>query len=330
MHIKDLFTVTALTEAINKLPAAPGALGAMGLFTEKGIRTTAVAIELRNGRLFLVPSQSRKEDPQPMGGTPRGVITLSTCHLPVSGVVLPEEIQDVRAFGSEALESGLQAQAAVINDKLQTMKASLEATREWQRVGAIRGQVMDADGTSVLTDLYQAFGVSKKSVNVALAAEATDVRKACLDVKRHMEKKLSGVMVRGFRAFCGPDWFDALTAHPKVQAAYANWQAAQDRLAGDMRSGFTFGGIEFVEYNVEVSGKPFIPANVAQVFPVAQGVFVTYNAPANYNEAVNTVGAPYYAKAEERRMGKGWDLEAQANPLTLCLYPEALVEMKVS
>ena len=330
MHIKDLFSVTTLSEAITKLPVAPGALGAMGLFTEKGIRTTAVSIEVRNGRLFLVPNQSRNDNPQPAGGGQRGVVTLSTCHLPVSGGVLPEEIQDVRAFGSEATEAGLQAQAGVINDKLQAMKASLEATREWQRVGAIRGQVMDADGTTVLTNLYQAFDVTKKTVNVALAAEATDVRKACLDVKRYAEKKLSGVMVRGYRAFCGADWFDALTAHPKVQAAYAHWQAAQDRLAGDMRSGFTFGGIEFVEYNVEVSGKPFIPANVAQVFPVAQGVFVTYNAPANYNEAVNTVGQAYYAKAEERRMGKGWDLEAQSNPLTLCLYPEALVEMKVS
>jgi hypothetical protein len=26
-------------------------------------------------------------------------------------------------------------------------------------------------------------------------------------------------------------------------------------------------------------------------------------------------------------MGKGWDLEAQTNPLTLCLYPEALVQL---
>lgn len=48
-----------------------------------------------------------------------------------------------------------------------------------------------------------------------------------------------------------------------------------------------------------------------------------------YGQTVNTVGQPYYAKAEERRMGKGWDLEAQANPLALCLYPEALVELKI-
>jgi len=62
---------------------------------------------------------------------------------------------------------------------------------------------------------------------------------------------------------------------------------------------------------------------------VAKGVFRMFNAPANYNEAVNTLGQPFYSKAEPRKMGKGWDLEAQANPLAMCLFPEALVELKV-
>lgn len=97
-----------------------------------------------------------------------------------------------------------------------------------------------------------------------------------------------------------------------------------------MRSGFRFGDIEFVEYDVTVSGQKFIPEGVAQVFPVARGAFAMYNAPANYNETVNTIGQPYYAKAEARKMGKGWDLEVQANPLALCLFPEALVELKAA
>jgi len=186
--------------------------------------------------------------------------------------------------------------------------------------------VLDADGTTVIRDLYEEFGVTKKTVNVALSNATTNVQKANLDAKRYAEKKVGGVVVRGWRALCGSDYFDAMVAHPKVQKAYEGYQAAQDRIGGDMRSGFTFGGIEYIECSDEVDGKLFMPANVAQVFPVAQGVFVTYNAPANYNEAVNTIGLPYYAKSEPRKMGKGWDIEGQSNPLTLCLYPEALVE----
>jgi hypothetical protein len=163
---------------------------------------------------------------------------------------------------------------------------------------------------------------------VALSNAGTNVRKACLDAKRFSESKLGGVMVTGFRALCGPDWFDAMIDHEKVKAAFANYQEAQDRLGGDVRSGFTFGGIEFIEYDVTVSGQRFIPADIAQVFPVARGVFRMFNAPANYNETVNTIGQPFYSKAEERKLGKGWDVEAQANPLAMCLFPEALVELK--
>ena len=326
MNIEDLFTVTALTEAITKLPVAPGLLGASGLFAEKGIRTTSVAIEVKNGRLVLVQNASRNAEPAPVAGGARGVVTLTAAHLPVSGTLLPEDIQDVRAFGKEAVDAGLEAQAGVINDRLALMKTHLEVTREYHRVGALRGKVLDADG-SVIHDLHNAFGVTPMSASIAFTTATTNVLKAVLDARRGAEKKLGGVLNRGFKALVGSGFYDALVGHPKVQAAFDNWQAAQDRLGGDMRNSFTFGGVEFIEYAGEVGGQAFIPADRAIVYPDAPGVFVTYNAPANYNEAVNTVGQPYYAKAEPRRMGKGWDLEAQSNPLTLCLYPEAIVEL---
>lgn len=183
------------------------------------------------------------------------------------------------------------------------------------------------DDGSVIHDLHNAFGVTPMSASIAFTTATTNVLKAVLDARRGAEKKLGGVLNRGFKALVGSGFYDALVGHPKVQAAFDNWQAAQDRLGGDMRNSFTFGGVEFIEYAGEVGGQAFIPADRAIVYPDAPGVFVTYNAPANYNEAVNTVGQPYYAKAEPRRMGKGWDLEAQSNPLTLCLYPEAIVEL---
>lgn len=327
MTLDDLFKTTALTDAVSKLPAVPGKVGAMGLFAEKGIRTTSAFIEYRAGRLVLVPDQPRTADGKSLGNGKRHGVTLTAAHLPVTTQVLPDEIQDVRGFGQEGTQDNLASQAQVINDKLTDLKNSIEATREYHRIGALRGQVLDADGTTVIRDLYDAFGVTKKTVNVALSNTATNVLKANLDAKRYAEKKLGGVVVRGWRALCGAAYFDAFVANAKVQKAYEGYQAAQDRIGGDMRSGFVFGGIEYIECSDEVDGKLFIPTDVAQVFPVAQGVFVTYNAPANYNEAVNTIGQPYYAKSEPRKMGKGWDLEAQSNPLTLCLYPEALVEL---
>lgn len=324
MNLEDLFSVASLSAAVNKLPIIPGKVGAMGLFDEKGVTTTSVVIDEYEGRLVLVPNTSRNDDPAPIKGGKRKRRTFETLHLPISRPLLPSQLQGIAAFGQEG---AAMPQATVINDQLQEMKNSIEATREFQRVGALRGKLLDADG-KVLVDLFDEFGVSQKKATVALSNADTDVRKACLDAKRFAEAKLGGVMVTGFRSLCGPDWFDAFTAHAKVKEAFAHYQEAQDRIGGDMRSGFTFGGIEFIEYDVTVSGQRFIPADVAQVFPLARGVFRMFNAPANYNETVNSIGQPFYAKAEARRLGKGWDMEAQANPLAMCLFPEALVELK--
>ena len=135
-------------------------------------------------------------------------------------------------------------------------------------------------------------------------------------------------MITGWRAYCAEDYLDALVRHPNVEKAYAAYQEASDRLGGDVRKGFIYGGVEHIECNAAVGDKRFIPQGKARLVPVVRGLFKLYNAPANYNETSNTLGKPFYAKSEPRKMGKGWDLEAQTNPLALCLAPGALVELE--
>lgn len=322
MTLEDLFRLGTLTDAINKLVRVDSVLGNAGLFEDKPVNTTTVVVEEKEGRLFLVPNTSRDADPEPVKGGKRTRRTFEIPHLPTSGTLTPTQL-NVAAMGSD---SQIEQQAKVINDKLQEMRNSLEATREWQRVGAITGKILDADGT-VIYDLYDEFGVTAKSANCALSTATTDVRKKLLDAKRHAEEKLSGFVITGWKAYCDAGYFDALTGHAKVEAAYASYQAAADRLGGDMRKGFVHAGIEFIEYNAQVGGQKFIAAGKARLVPVVRSLFRTYTAPANYNETVGTLGQAFYAKAEPRKMGKGWDLEAQSNPLALCLAPEALVEL---
>lgn len=327
MNLEDLFTVAALTAAINKLPVPPSMLGGSGLFGEKGVRTTSIVVEQRAGRLFLVPAIGRDEDPQPKARGQRSARTFTIPHMPTSGVILPGDVQNLRGFGQEGSEGGLESAAQVINDELTEMKNSLDATREFQRVGAIRGVILDASG-SVLYDLYDEFGVTKKTENLALSNANTQVRGACQKAGRYVDRKAgeAGLMVARKRAICGADFFDAFVDHKSVKEAYAGWAEAQDKIGGDVRRGFVFGGIEWIDYSAAVNGVPFVEATKAHVYPVAQGAFITRNAPANYNEAVNTIGQAFYAKSEPRRMGKGWDLEAQSNSLSLCLMPEMLHE----
>lgn len=322
------FSMTELTAAINILPNNYGLVGQIGLFRPKPVRTRSISIEENNGVLNLLPTQA-VGSPGTVGKRgKRKLRSFSVPHIPHDDVVLPEEVQGVRAFGEE---SQMQALSDVITEHLQSMRNKHAITLEHLRVGALKGIILDADGSELL-NLYTEFEITPKTVNFALGNAATDVKKKCLEVKRHIEKNLLGEVMNNVSALVSPEFFDALTAHDKVKEAYERWQEGK-ALRDDMRDGFTFGGLTFKEYLGEASDadgnvRRFIAANEGHAFPMGtQETFKTYFAPADFNETVNTLGRPIYVKQESRKFERGTDIHTQSNPLPMCHRPAVLVKL---
>ena len=324
----DIFSMASLTESINILPNNYGKLEAMNLFPQKSVRTRNIAVEEMNGVLNLLPTQIPGGSATVGTRGKRKMRSFTIPHIPHDDVVLPEEVQGIRAFGSE---TELQAMANVITDHLQSMRNKHAITLEHLRMGALKGTILDADG-STLYNLYDEFEITPKTINFALGTANTDVKKKCLEVLRHIEDNLCGEFMTGVHCLVSPEFFDALTSHSKVKEAYERWQEGA-ALRDDMRSGFTFGGITFEEYRGQATspdGTPrkFIASNEGHCFPVGTSqTFVTYFAPADFNETVNTLGLPIYAKQEPRKFDRGTDLHTQSNPLPLCLRPAVLVKV---
>lgn len=323
----DAFSVTQLTNAINEVPSIPSRLAQLGLFTEDGIITPQFGIEFEGASLKLVsnavrgaPGSSRKRDKRKM-------IPFMTTHLPQDGYVGADEIAGVRAFGSE---TELQTVQTVVNKELARMRRDLDVTIEYQRIGAIRGQILDSDGTTVLLDLYTTFGVTKQFHVLALNTAGTNVRNKLVEAKRKVELALDGIPYKSLRAICSASFFDKLTGHEKVEATY-NLYNNSEILRSDNRKGFTYADITFEEYSGAVAGIPFVEDGKAYL--IAEGVpdlFITKFAPADYLETVNTTGLPYYAKQEITRMGKGVDIESQSNPISINTRPQAMIELRIS
>ncbi len=249
-------------------------------------------------------------------------------HIPHDDVVLPEEVQGIRAFGAE---NETQALADVITDHLAAMRNKHAITLEHLRMGALKGVILDADG-STLYDLYAEFGITAKSVDFLLGTAGTDVKAKCLEVVRHIEDNLRGEFMTSVHALVSPEFFDALTSHPKVESAYARWMDGA-ALRDDMRAGFPFGGITFEEYRGQATDaagtvQRFIAANEGHAFPLGTSdTFATYVAPADFNETANTLGRPLYAKQEPRKFDRGTDLHTQSNPLPMTHRPGVLVKV---
>lgn len=324
------FTLNTLTAAINRLPNRYGRLQELGLFPIKGVSTRSIEVEERSGVLTLVPTV-------PWGGTANqnksGKRTLRSFvipHMPLEDSILANDVQGIRAFGSEN-QSEVFSQR--VNDKLQEMRDKLDQTLEYRRFGALKGIILDADGSTTLYNLYTEFGIVQKTVDFVLGTAGTDVLNKCLTVKRHIEDNLLGERVTGIRALVSEEFYDKLIAHANVKAAFQNWEAAQQRLGGDMRTGFTFGGITFEEYRAKTTGTGgsavrYIAANDGHCIPEGTyNTFETLAAPADFAETVNTIGMQYYAKQEAMKYNRGMDVHVQSNVLPICYRPELLVRI---
>lgn len=322
----DVFSVSSLTAAINDQEYLPGRIGGLGLFREEGISTLTVQIEKDGETLALVPAGERGTSGLVIGGTKRTMIPFNTVHLPQRFTIKADEIQGIRAFGTR---SELQAVQDVVNNRLARARRQLDATHEFQRMGALNGQVLDADGKTVLLDIYKIFGVQRQKLSMGLNNPATELRVKCGEALDMQEDALGSITSTGSRAFCGKNFWSKLVDHESIKKTYLNSQQAA-ALRGDARESFEFGGIVWERYRGKIAGVSFVHDDKALLIP--EGVpelYISCFAPADYMETVNTQGIPYYSKIEPLPFNKGVAGEAQSNPLHLCTRPRAQILLEL-
>lgn len=323
----NIFSMETLTAAVNANPYLPGRLGALGLFEEKGVATTKVAIERRDGKLVLLQTQPRGAPATAYQRQRAEVLNFSIPFTSLSDTIYAQSFQDQRVFGSE---SDLVTAQIVTAESLTGMQRSHAATLEYHRIGAIKGLILDADGSTIY-DLFNEFGVAQQTQSFALGNGATDVRTVCMATRRKVEDAIGDDVYTQLRGFAGKDFFDALIKHPDVQAAYANY-ATNEYLRNDPKMGFRYGDILWEEYRGKVNGTDYIAASEAYVVPEGvPGLFITRFAPADFVDAANTQGQPLYARVATDTEFMRWvKIMTQQSALNLCTRPRATIKCTLS
>jgi hypothetical protein len=322
----DAFSVTNLTQAINDQPHQPTKLGDMGLFEESGISTTSLMVERKGNTLQLVQTSPRGSIGAGKADDKRKVISISTVHIQRNDSIIADKVQNLRAFGSEDTLAPVQT---VVNDKLGELRRDMDLTLEWHRMGALKGLLLDADG-STLMDMFTTFDLTQQTHDIVLDSDTTKVQVKVMEAKRKSETALGGKSVQGWKVLCSSEFFDALVGHPAIASAFARWQDGAFLRDDPRKSGFPFAQVLWEEYVGAVGATRFIAANKAYLVPMGvPGMFKAHYAPADYIETVNTLGVPYYAKQELMRMGKGVEVEAQTNPIFFNTQPNAVIELSI-
>jgi hypothetical protein len=323
------FGVIELSKTVSRMPYVPGRVGrlAFGPETQDFVATTTVMAELESGQLSLIPSSPRGGPGTKADDPRRKVVAIRIPHFQHDMSINADEVQGVRQFGSD---NALQTVQSVVDKKMLHATRRLDLTLESLRLGAITGVVVDSAGTTLL-DSFASFGVTRPAdVSFALNTSTTEIRTICHQVQRTMEDNIDLPSdTLQIRALCGNDFFDKLISHQSVKSVYDNWAASEQRNAGNYaysEPGFPFGGIIWENYRGTSDSTVRIGTSECRMFPVnVPGLFAEVYGPADYEEAINTVGLARYAKQYPWANGKGRTVEVQTNVVPYCTRPNVLI-----
>lgn len=240
-----IFGVNSLSEAINELPATPSILNDLNIFKKEYKTTTYVSVERKENVLTLVANTPRGGVGDPVKSHRHAPKTFNMMHLVKDDIVRADDVQNLRAFGSQ---SQTMAVADLVNDKLAGMKADIDYTIEHARLGALKGKILDADGKTVIADIYKEFGLTRKSVNWALSTKTTQVTALINSYKQDIGKLRRGESITGYVCLVSPAFMNTLIAHDSVEKYYARHQDGLTYREGNTDVSFIHNGIKFVVY----------------------------------------------------------------------------------
>ncbi len=327
---QNAFGLVEMTATMEAAPYVPKMLGRLGLFEEHPVRTLLVGIESREGKLSLIPTSPRGTMNKVYTRLGRKERVFKVPHIPYYSTIHADDVLGVRAFGSD---SELESVMELVADNLQGMKNDHEVTREWMRLGAVKGVILDSDADfTELYDLFDVFDVTKKTSTFNYDGSLIGFSE---DVIRQISGNLGGTAFGQIYGIVGDNFFSALARHPEARDAAAVARNAEYFRRPNMGNDFysfainsiEFGGIVYYNYRGSIGDAEFVATDKAHFFPSGvPGLFEEFIAPADFMETAGTLGKPYYARQERMPFNKGVELHTQSNILPICTRPGALVE----
>lgn len=323
------FQMIELTHGINAREYVPGRLGEMGLFSSRGVRSPKFAIERMDHTLNLINFDERTGPVKRVSRDLRNIRDFQIPRLARGAELGAEEIEMVRAFGTE---DQIQAYDELLQERLTKADMSISATIEYGRMGALRGELIEPDGT-VYYNYFDAFDVTADPVvPYNLSGAAIGFRKQLADVQRRMEDRLGDVGFSYVHCLCGPNVMDLLVENEEIKDAYDRYNDGQQRRERYARRTFGFAEVIFEEYRGKLRDEngnlvTFIGDDEMIFLPMGAQIpiFETVYAPPARFGLTNTVGMPRYVIPNENDSNDRvqiWEMES--HPLSICLRPEVI------
>jgi len=325
------FSPATLTEKVNKMPVKYGMIRNSGIFKIKPVYTKDIVCTYYNGKITLLLSKDPKSKPNIAESGKAIRKAFQTVHIPYQKTIWADDLATKLKLSGNTLRTLMEEMQEVLD----LMLGDHAITEEHMLVGALQGVIYDANGSTVIANLFDEFSVTKKTVNFVLGTETTNVSGKCKEVVRHVKKNIGGDTMSGVECLCDSVFFDALTSHATVKEIWLKHEQTinQTMSGADPTQSFSFSGITFKEYAAEAShpttgaALPFIGTGKAHFYPVGTSKTAElYYSPARNFSAIGKPGEPMYARQTMDPKEKFIDVDTEQNLFPIWNRPECLVE----
>ena len=324
---QDAFSAISLTEAVRRSQTIPGLIGSLGLFTPIPVRTRTIAVEQKANTLKIIQTSEPGAPRTYRANDKASIVDLRVRRIEEASVITAEQLQGIRAFGSETELKTLQKEMA---ERQQNCIDDLSATVERLRLSCINGILVDADD-SVIYNYYTTFGFNQAAeIDFAWATRTGCKKFVAANVIRPMVRALGGIAPPTMEivALCGDDFFDDLQENAEYRAAYLNNEKSMKLLEDSPFQSVRAWGVNWINYRgTDDNSTVAVASDKCKFFPRGvRGLFQEAFAPAPTFSLVNTMGQEWYSRVVTDKDREEWAaLEIESHRLPICTRPEVLL-----
>lgn len=330
---------------VNEIDNQYGLFNGLNLFDSKGVATETVVFDKNTITTTMIPQTSRRQGNQHYGKDRKlETFSLTLPYFEHADTIHPHDVQGWRKGGTPDQAEDL---PNVRMEKMEDMVLNADQTKEFMKVSAIKGVTIDPEGNT-LADMFTEFGITQHEIDFDLGTAATKVDLKISELKRYIAKNAkAGGALGTIEVPCSPEFFDALTTHPNMVAAYNYYQNTGSQLNRDdlseyMKWGvvdtFRHKGITFYSYDavftqpdgteVRAFGTDVSSITQQEGFSIVKdmrGLYRGYYGPSNTLSGANTPGIEMYLREYRDPKDKYLELELEMSPLFVLTKPQVSV-----
>lgn len=336
------------TESLIVIPNTVGITNQLGLFANDYRSQKTIEIVRSTRKSHILEDRNWDERNQTIAGREHDSLLLKIPHFPADDAITPNDVDGIVQAGSLAEFAELETVASVRADKMIDLREAHALTLEAARMQLITTGTVYAPRSTVITNYYTEFGVTRTEIDVDFTG-AADPRATINTAKKAVRNALrdgQAGTVRSFVVLCSDSFYMALQQNAFVTDAfkYVDQTQAQNILLGrggadvaglDARFeqmslfGCTFINVGAAGYtNAAGTFVPFVPEGDAYMMPVGvRDLFKTYYAPANRFKSINRPSQGSYWFEYLNEKDDNIEIMTEQNFLNAMLNPAAIVRL---